>query len=355
MSRTAANDSSTVFDIRDRRAGRGVERIHAAGPDAPAEPLWSGPAFERIARRVDRLASLHVPVLVRGETGTGKELVVRALHARSRRAEAPFCAINCAAVPGTLLESSLFGHVRGAFTGATDSRQGLFVEAGDGTVFLDEVGELRPEAQAALLRVLETRTVVPVGSVREVPVRARVVAATHRDLAAMVAAGTFREDLLHRLDVVAIELPPLRERREHIRPLARRFLAAALTEVGRATVQVADAVWPALEMADWPGNVRQLRNAMIRAAALCEGEVVTLDDFDLAPAPAAATPVAPAFPTRKQRELDMVREALSRTGGHKARAAALLGMPIRTFRRRLRELERLEAPAGAMLPLRAVG
>ncbi|MEZ4313836.1 MAG: sigma 54-interacting transcriptional regulator [Polyangiaceae bacterium] len=229
-----------------------------------------------LGRRVARAA---IAVLIVGETGTGKELVARYLHENSPRATSPMVAVNCAAIPRELLESTLFGHEKGAFTGATQARRGVFEAADKGTVFLDEVGELSAGAQAALLRVLESKTVVRVGSTGEVPVAVRIVAATHRDLDAMAEQGQFRSDLLFRLNSVVIEIPPLRERRSDIRPLAEHFLREANRENGRSLAGIEGSALELLTSYAWPGNVRELRNAIERAVVVAMGERIAPEDL----------------------------------------------------------------------------
>jgi len=226
--------------------------------------------------RIERVAPSHVPVLIQGETGTGKELVARALHEGSLRRSKPFLAENCAAVPANLLESELFGHTKGSFTGAIADRAGHFVAADGGTVFLDEIGDMPLPMQSKLLRVLQEGEVRPVGSNKTQKVDVRVVAATNKDLQAMVRAKTFREDLYFRLNVVAIRLPPLRERGKDIRLLARAFAERSEAEVGRKLELSAEAL-DALERWTWPGNVRELENVLRRAAVFARGAVAVAD------------------------------------------------------------------------------
>jgi transcriptional regulator with GAF, ATPase, and Fis domain len=248
-------------------AGPIPSRFGMIGESAPMRAV-----FERI----ERVAPSHVPVLIQGETGTGKELVARALHDGSPRKSKPFLAENCAAVPANLLESELFGHVRGSFTGAIADRAGHFVAADGGTVFLDEIGDMPLPMQSKLLRVLQEGEVRPVGSNKTQKVDVRVVAATNKDLQAMVRAKTFREDLYFRLDVVTIRLPPLRERGKDVRLLARAFAARAEAEVGKGLVLSGEAL-DALERWTWPGNVRELENVLRRAAVFARGAVAVSD------------------------------------------------------------------------------
>jgi DNA-binding NtrC family response regulator len=248
----------------------------AALAHAPQHALI-GPSqtMQTLRRQLERLAKLPLPVLIHGETGTGKELAARTLHDFAAPADAdprPFVGLNCGAIPAGLFESELFGHRRGAFTGAERDHAGAFVRASGGTVFLDEVGELPLSAQIKLLRVLETRRLTPVGADHELALDCRVVAATHRDLRAMVDAGQFREDLFHRLGVVEIELPPLRRRRRDIPVLLAHFVELAGRELGRP-VELAPAAIDEATRHGWPGNVRALRNAVLRAAALADGPI----------------------------------------------------------------------------------
>ncbi|MBL4688011.1 MAG: sigma-54-dependent Fis family transcriptional regulator, partial [Nannocystaceae bacterium] len=258
-----------------RDCGTAPARNNASRPPSTAI-IGESPAFVRCRQLIGRLAPLPMPVLVLGETGSGKEVAARLLHTDGPRARAPFVAINCAAIPDGLAESELFGHVRGAFTGAHRDHAGAFSRADGGTLFLDEVAELPPAVQAKLLRVLELGTVVPVGAEHEKIVHARVVAATHRDLEAMVHDGLFREDLFFRLGVLTVELPALRDRPEDIPPLIRQFAADAATAIGRPVKVSEHAVLAAIGH-HWAGNVRELRNAVLRAAVMADGEIQAID------------------------------------------------------------------------------
>jgi transcriptional regulator with PAS, ATPase and Fis domain len=251
-------------------AGQPVELAQAELPEGPV--VGNSPRFREVLRTLERAARVRSPVLLRGETGTGKEMAARVVHRGSERRQQPFVALNCGAIPEPLAESELFGHVRGAFTGAHRDRQGAFLRADGGTLLLDEVAELPPLIQAKLLRVLETGRVLPVGAEQELPVDVRIVAATHRDLEAMVAAGELREDLYHRLGVITVRLPPLRERPEDIPALLRHFAGRATLELGYP-VELTDAAIAAAMRYEWPGNIRALRNAVLRAGALADGPV----------------------------------------------------------------------------------
>ena len=300
----------------------------------------------------DRAAPRRLPVLVLGETGSGKELLARRIHARSPRAQRPFCDVNCAALPDTLLTSELFGHAPGAFTGAQRDRAGWFERADGGTLLLDEVGELSLAAQAALLRVLETGVVQPLGGARQRSVDVRVVATTHRDLEAMVAAGTFREDLWYRLNTITLTLPPLRERPDDVRALVERFLAEAAAEVGR-TLTLTKRAWACLLAYGWPGNVRALRNEFARAAALAEASTLDASDFsERLTRPLVA--VAQDYRSRlRQCEAKLLREVLERTGWNQSEAARLLDMPRRTLVHKLGVLGLQDACATGRRAVRA--
>jgi two-component system NtrC family response regulator len=255
----------------------------APGPDEPSGSSWHGllgacPAMLALRERITRFAAADAPVLITGESGTGKERVAQALHALSRRRQGPFVAENCAAIPETLLESVLFGHKRGAFTGAVQDHPGHFVAAHGGTLFLDEIGEMRLPMQVKLLRALQEGEVRAVGDSRTRKVDVRVLAATNQDVEAAVAAGRFREDLFYRLNVLRLHLPPLRERGDDVLLLARHFLAAAAARSGRA-LSLSPTAERALLAAPWPGNVRQLQNEMARVAALADGAVVEVRDL----------------------------------------------------------------------------
>ena len=285
-------------------------------------------AFCALERSLLRLAPLPQPVLVRGETGTGKELAARALHDHSPRAAGPFVALNCGAIPEGLCESELFGHVKGAFTGAVRAHQGAFTRAGGGTLFLDEIAELPLPLQAKLLRVLETRRLVPLGGEAELPAEARIVAATHQPLETLVAAQRFRGDLFHRLGALQVELPPLRERSDDIPALLEHFAAHLTGELGRPVFLTPAAVAAAVGHA-WPGNIRELHNNLLRAAAAADGPLTAAD---LVPAARAAAPPAIAVPRGTYAE--MHRALLHRVvdeAGSIRKAALQLAVPRSTL------------------------
>jgi two-component system response regulator HydG len=301
----------------------------------PAGVVGSSQGLRDVLERVRRVANADVPVLLLGETGTGKGMIARALHAASRRATGPFVAVNCAALPETLLESELFGHVKGAFTGADKEKRGLFEEADGGTLLLDEIGELPLLLQGKLLHVLETGTVRPVGATRERKVDVRLLAATHRDLRELVAEGALRQDLYFRLDVVPIELPPLRRRPEDVPALVEHYFAQARERHPSSPVQsISPEAMAALRVYTWPGNVRELQHLMERLVLLGNDAAVGLDDLPATVAAPEATlaslmrgPVLP-FDEVKRR---YARWALEQFGGHRGRTAEALDVTPKTL------------------------
>jgi len=316
-----------------------AERNDAAGTSAA--PVFASEAMLELSELVDRVANAKIPVMVLGETGSGKEVVARAIHERSPRARGPLKTINCGAMPAELLEALLFGHEKGAFTGADRTRPGLFEQADGGTLFLDEVAELSAAAQAAMLRILESKSVVRVGGQRELPIDVRVVVATHGDLDAMVQAGSFREDLLFRLNPMTIRVPPLRDRPGDLVPLIERFLDEAGDGDGRRC-RLAPEALAVLRAYRWPGNVRELRNTIDRATVLCEDDTIEVGDLpaELVEAAREAPVAAPPpgadsdaeFRDRvREYETRLIVDAMRRSGGVKTKAAALLRIPVRTL------------------------
>jgi len=303
-------------------------------------------AMEDVRALVRKVAISRSTVLIVGESGTGKELVARAIHFASPRATRPFLPVNCAALAEGVLESELFGHVKGAFTGASSDRSGLLVSAGEGTVFLDEIGEMLPATQVKLLRVLQERKVKPVGSTAEVPFEARLLAATNKRLDDEVRAGRFREDLFYRLNVITIELPPLRERREDIPELAQLFLSRLAEGLGKPPPRFSAEAMQVLQRYSWPGTVRQLQNIVERAVTLADSAELGPDTLPAtlrgeAPVPPAETDVVElqgGFSLEKHlddAERRFLLAALRRSNGVKTRAAELLGLTFRSFRYRL--------------------
>ena len=303
--------------------------------------IGHSPSMQRVFDILGQVSSTNATVLVLGESGTGKELVTRALHLNSPRRDGHFVAVNCAAMSEGLIESELFGHVKGAFTGALSAKEGRIVYADGGTLFLDEVGDMPLETQAKLLRVLETREVQPVGgnTVRKVDVR--LVAATNRDLRAMVEAGTFREDLLFRLQVVTVELPPLRERAGDVPVLIDYFISELAEQHGRAVRGITPEARTALVRYSWPGNVRELRNVIENMVVLARGEVLTREDVpqqvgDEGPAPQNRGSYNLAGRSLEEVERDLISANLELAEGNREKAAKILGMGERTLYRKLK-------------------
>ena len=310
----------------------------APASEGPAGPIEEGAllAFDPVMIAVidiaDRAARSDVTVLLEGETGVGKELVARRIHAKSRRSEAPFVATNCGSIPEGLAESTLFGHARGSFTGASQERVGLFEAANQGTLFLDEVGELSPHVQTRLLRVLEEGALLRVGSTDPIAIDVRIVAATNRDLSERVRAGAFRQDLLYRLDVLRITLPPLRSRPDDLIPLATRFLREHAH--GRR-LRLSEEAVAALRAHTWPGNVRELRNVIERAVTVASGETIDPDDLFGAARPGRGGALRSQV---SDVERDAIVEALELSGGNQTRAAERLGISRRAL---IYKMERL--------------
>ena len=303
-------------------------------------------AMQDVFDLVETVAPTNSTILVTGESGTGKELVARAVHTNSLRRDQAFVALNCGALPETLLESELFGHMRGAFTGAATTKKGLLEAAERGTVFLDEISEMSPMMQVKLLRVLQERKFRRVGGNEEIDADIRIIAATNRDLAKAVGGGSFREDLYYRINVIPIHLPPLRERREDIAPLAEHFVAKYREQMGKPVTGLTPEAFHWLESADWPGNVRQLENVIERAVALERGALIQVNSLPSEQGPkapirdAVAAPEAAALPESgldlprhlEAQEREFVSQALRQSGGRHDRAAKLLAISPRQFR-----------------------
>ncbi len=324
-----------------------VTRLRRAAPRDPEAPpagdadlglVGRSPAMDRLREQIRRIGPANGRVLVTGENGSGKELVAHAVHALSRRASGPFVKLNCAAIPRDLLESELFGHERGAFTGAVQSKKGRLEMADQGTLFLDEIGDLALEAQAKLLRAIETGEIERVGGTRTARVDVRLIAATNKDLAAEVKDGEFREDLYFRLNVLPIVVPPLRERRGDVERLAAHFLAQACAAEGRAAKALADDARELLEDYHWPGNVRELRNLMERTAVLVEADQVTAADLlpwlDSAPGDEEGVGLRGRV---ARSEIDTIRRALEGADWNVTQAAAGLGIDRTNLHRKMRK------------------
>jgi two-component system response regulator PilR (NtrC family) len=314
--------------------------------------IGSSPVIEKLKATIRTVAPTASTVLIYGESGTGKELVARAVHSCSTRASEPFVSINCGAFPETLLESELFGYVKGAFTGASQNKRGLFEVASGGTIFLDEIGEMSLSMQVKLLRVLQERTIRPVGGTQETPVDVRVIAATNRDLREMIASGTFREDLYYRVSVIPIQVPALRERREDVELLANHFLKKYSTAAQKSILRISQESLGALKAFEWPGNVRQLENTVERAVAMEAGNELRVDleaDRPRARAVAASSnghssPDVPSDGIDFEKyvagvERSLIESALQQSGGVQIRAAELLKVSYRSFRHLLKKYD----------------
>ena len=372
--------------------GKEITRLkkHSAGQLTFDDLIVRSPAMQKVARLGGRAARSNIPILIEGESGVGKEMIARAIQGSSERAGCPFITVNCGAIPENLVESILFGHEKGAFTGASERHAGKFMEAHGGTLFLDEVGELPLDMQVKLLRALQEGEVDPVGAKRPVKVDIRLISATNRDLIEAVRSGGFREDLYYRLNVFPIAVPPMRERRDDILPLAELFIARFAAEEGKRIGGMEPEVRALLESFNWPGNVRQLENAVFRAVVLCDGDALTLEDFpqiaslagaqakprprmpDIQPAvlggpetPAGGMP-APAAPAHgvgalqaayrtlpedisaldetgnlkklEEIEAEMIRLAIEKYDGHMSEVARRLGIGRSTLYRKVRDL-----------------
>ena len=351
--------------LRDQLISRPVHRLMArrgvAAYKSDIDLVGRSAAFIEVMKQVGRVAATNLPVLLSGESGTGKEVVASALHRRSLRAQQPFVAVNCGAIPAELIESELFGHVKGAFTGAERDRRGLWEEADGGTVFLDEITETAPNFQVKLLRALQEGEIRRVGSNQTQRVDVRVLAASNCDVEQEVAAGKFRKDLFYRLNAVSIVLPPLRERREDILPLAKSF-ADRVYSLSPA-VRFAPAALELLERYSWPGNIRELENAVVRAAAMCDGMIRVQDlpdrvrdfesgkaaaDLQITEQPAAAE----EWPSLAEIEGRYVGRVLAHTGGNKQAAARLLEVDRKTLDRMIKR-HNIDSGRVARFPTRA--
>jgi two-component system nitrogen regulation response regulator GlnG len=356
------------FDVDEalKLTRRAIEHRRGKGAVQPAEPeekvteiIGEAPSMQEVFRAIGRLSGSTMSVLINGESGTGKELVARALHNHSPRADKPFIAINIAAIPSELLESELFGHEKGAFTGAQAQRKGRFEQAHDGTLFLDEIGDMPAELQTRLLRVLSEGKFFRVGGHDQITVDVRIIAATNQDLEKRVADGRFREDLFHRLNVIRIHLPPLRERREDIPALVENFIKSAAEELKVERKRLAPETMDYLQQLDWPGNVRQLENTCRWLTVMAPGQTVRIEDLpsELKPAQQRGAPGDWQSAVKRQAEQRLARgdagilndmepeferimleTALTHTRGHKQEAAKLLGWGRNTLTRKLKEL-----------------
>jgi two-component system, NtrC family, response regulator AtoC len=330
--------------IERERLRRQVEQLsdELEAVRGPGEVVGTSDALRAVTELARKVARHPSTVLITGESGTGKELIARLVHRASSRAAGPFVAVNCGAIPESLLESELFGHVKGAFTGASGDRAGLFEEAGGGTILLDEIGELPVQLQVKLLRVLQEAEIRRVGDNRARKVDVRVIAATSRDLEAMVSSGGFRSDLYYRINVVRLHLPPLRERAEDIPVLARHFVDVQARRLGMPVPQIGPNAMRRLVSYEWPGNVRELENAIERALILSDGTMIKADDLPGAVQGKVAPPLGTAGDLSVKRQTEalektLIRQALERTGGNRTRAAQLLDLSHRALLYKIRE------------------
>ncbi len=331
--------------FKERGMRREIERLREAAGHPPGVEgiVGTSRAMGEVLRKIRLVAPTRMNVLITGESGTGKELVARAIHALSPRTGRPFLPLNCAAIPESLLESELFGYEKGAFTGATAARTGKLESAEGGTLFLDEVGDVSLAIQAKLLRAIEQKEILRVGSSRVIHVDVRILAATNQDLKALVEGKTFREDLFYRLDVFGIVVPPLRERREDIPKLCEHLLGLLGKENETPPKRLSPAALKTLLAYRWPGNVRQLRNALETASLVCIGDTIVPGDLPpevtqsvLPPTSSGPIPL-PASRTLTEIERDAIRDALAKTGGNKTQASKLLGIALRTLHRKVKE------------------
>ena len=340
--------------VQHRRLREQIRMLRAARDANQSLIVGGSPVMRKVADLIDRVGDSDASVLIHGETGTGKELVARAVHNKSKRREGPFVAINCAAVPHSLLESELFGHARGAFTDAKATRIGLFQQANGGTLFLDEIGELPIDVQPKLLRALQERKVRPVGDNREIPYDARIVAATNRDLENEVREKRFREDLYYRINVVKVEVPPLRSRGSDTLHLAHHFLKQFAERSGKPTLELSERAAERLMAYEWPGNVRELENCIEHAVALARFDQVTVEDLPeklrgyLAGSFVATANDPTEIVTMEELEKRYLLRVFKLVGNNKSRAAEVLGIDRRTMYRKLERyaaLDGTEAPA----------
>jgi two-component system response regulator HydG len=325
----------TLDKLRIRRAGRA--RLPQTLPSSQGL-IGESEAMRRVLGMITKAASTSATVLITGESGTGKELVARAIHYTSRRASAPFVPVSCAGIPEGLLESELFGHMKGAFTGAGETRSGFFQTADGGTIFLDEIGETSLGMQVKLLRVLQEKEITMVGSTRPQKVNVRILAATNKDLLAMVQRGIFREDLFYRLNVIAVEIPPLRERGDDILLLTQHFATKFAKEQGKAVPQFSDNALAVLKYYNWPGNVRELENVIQRLVVMTEGDIIDVPDL----------PSLMRFTVLRERglhrplaevEAEHIQNVLASVDGNRSRASEILGIDRKTLREKLKKSE----------------
>ena len=317
--------------LRDRNPSKNPSKKLPAN----LQVLGKAKAFVKVLQQIEQVAPSKTGVLITGETGTGKEVAAHLLHQYSLRASKPFVPVHCAALPENLIESELFGHERGSFTGAHQRHIGLFESAHEGTLFLDEIGEIDLNTQVKLLRFLETKTIERIGGTQAIPLDIRLVCATNRDLKAEVAAGRFREDLYYRLNVIEIHLPPLRERKEDIPLLLNHYCSVFATENQCRPPELSSAALEALQTYNWPGNIRELRNFAENSVVMYRNNLIDVVDLD---SRFVATEES-SLSKMTQNELQLIKQTLQETGGNKSEAAKLLGIPRRTFYRKLEKMK----------------
>jgi formate hydrogenlyase transcriptional activator len=330
----ATNDNSVIFEQRELPRERYPSSDAIVGESA---------ALRSVLQQVNLVAPTDTTVLILGETGTGKELIARTIYERSNRSKRPFIRVNCAAIPASLIASELFGHEKGAFTGALQRRLGRFEAANGGTIFLDEIGELPMETQITLLRVLQEREIERVGSSQSIPIDVRIIAATNRDLKAAVAEGTFRRDIYYRLNVFPIHMPSLRERSEDIPLLVEQLIQRYAAKSGKRFRSTASDTLESLQAYDWPGNIRELQNVIERAVIMCSGETFSVEQAWLKRDPSQLSgPVAPLAATLADREREVIEAALAESKGRisgPSGAAAKLGVPRQTLDSKIANLQ----------------
>ena len=317
--------------LRDRNPSKNLSKKLRSD----IQVLGKAKAFVKVLQQIEQVASSKTGVLITGETGTGKELAAHLLHQYSLRASKPFVPVHCAALPENLIESELFGHERGSFTGAHQRHIGLFESAHQGTLFLDEIGEIDLNTQVKLLRFLETKTIERIGGTQAIPLDIRLVCATNRDLKSEVAAGRFREDLYYRLNVIEIHLPPLRERKEDIPLLLNHYCSVFAKENQCRPPEISSVALEALQAYNWPGNIRELRNFAENSVVMYRNNLIDVADLDHR----FATAKESSLSKMTQNELQLIKQTLQETGGNKTEAAKLLGIPRRTFYRKLEKLK----------------
>ncbi len=342
------------LDINDLRnlVSQAIKAGGAAADTSAKTLIGRSPKIEQLRETIKKLARSQAPVYIAGESGTGKELVARLIHDQGPRAANEFVPVNCGAIPQELIESELFGHVKGSFTGATSDQPGLFKVADGGTLFLDEIAELPLQMQVKLLRAIQEKRIRPVGAQQEIAVDCRILSATHKNLANMVEDGTFRQDLFYRINVIELKVPPLRERTDDVELLVRHFLGVLSERLGMPAPTLEDGALEALKRHPFPGNVRELENVLERAITLCENDVIASGDLILPnaePIASAATPgAAPSSPPEDANELqsyldnverERILQALEQTRWNKTKAAKLLGISFRALRYRVEKLE----------------